>query len=238
MATILTMMLLLQTQPYPDVIDYSKGIALELAGPIQILKGRGYAIDEAGMIQALQDPLVRDMAGLLLRERAYLKVDFNTPAIAAALEKAFNDATREKNESDMDILAATLLTTAERGWVIDAVAALPLMKARSYQARLAQTLAFAGRGEGWPYVRDEVASGDAQRIYSALGRIDKFDGLANPLDGGQPIDVARELHQLATTTPDNVTWPTIVPESQRQRSKDYIEAKAQQIDKAKAEKRQ
>jgi hypothetical protein len=75
------------------------------------------------------------------------------------------------------------------------------MKTRYHQVQFAEILAFAGRGEGWPYVRDEIASNDAQRIYSAPGRIERFDGLPNPIAGGQPIDVARELHQLAATTP-------------------------------------
>jgi hypothetical protein len=67
---------------------------------------------------------------------------------------------------------------------------------------------------------------------SALARVDKFDGLQNP-GGGQPIDVARELHQLAATTPNNLMWPTFGPENAKQRIKDHIEREAAQIEKMK-----
>ena len=136
-------------------------------------------------------------------------------------------------------MAGTLLSMGKKDWIHDAVDILPRMSNRLDRIFLARTLAVAGRSDGWPYVRDEVASNDADRIYSALGVVDKFDGLPNPMAGGQPIDVAKELHQLAATTPDTVQWPTFnMPGLRKQRSKDHIEAKAAQMDKAKAQKRQ
>ena len=122
----------------------------------------------------------------------------------------------------------------KQDWIHDAVDILPRMSNRLDRIFLARTLAVAGRSDGWPSVRDEIASNDADRIYSALGVVDKFDGLPNPMAGGQPIDVAKELHQLAATTSDNVMWPNFdLPNMQKQRSKDHIEAKAAQIEKMK-----
>jgi len=94
-----------------------------------------------------------------------------------------------------------------------------------------------GHVEGWPYVRAAIASNDVNRIFSALVNVQVFDGVRNP-DGGQPIDVARELHQLAAITPDNLMWPTFGPESQKQRIKDFIERNSGWADEAKAGKRQ
>jgi hypothetical protein len=57
--------------------------------------------------------------------------------------------------------------------------------------------------------------------------VEKFDGLPNP-DGGRPIDVAAELHQLARTTPENLKYLSLSSTTSRQ----DIEAKAVQIEKA------
>jgi hypothetical protein len=49
------------------------------------------------------------------------------------------------------------------------------MNIRSNQVSLAKTLAWFGRAEGWPYVRDEIVSNDAHRNYMALGNIENFE---------------------------------------------------------------
>jgi hypothetical protein len=71
---------------------------------------------------------------------------------------------------------------------------------------------------------------DSNLIFTALMRVDLFDGKPHR-NGGRPIDVAAELHQLAATTPDNLMWPTFGPEQSKQRFKDHIERKAVQVEK-------
>ena len=235
--------------PYQDLIDDSK-VPKTDAGDVSVssytttMKQYGYEINETGIIAALHDQqdaavLIRQAATMLLRESNQLKVNLRTPGVASALQDAFNDAVRDNNQWAVTNMAGTLLSMGKKDWIHDAVDILPRMSNRLDRIFLARTLAVAGRSDGWPSVRDEIASNDADRIYSALGVVDKFDGLSSPMAGGQPIDVAKELHQLTATTPDTVQWPTFnMPGLRKQRSKDHIEAKAAQMDKAKAQKRQ
>jgi hypothetical protein len=70
-----------------------------------------------------------------------------------------------------------------------------------------------------------------------LEGVAKFDGLPNP-DGSRPIDVAAELHQLASTTPQRMKYSEKfdLPESvkaQMPTSKQEIEWAAQRIEKTK-----
>lgn len=112
-------------------------------------------------------------------------------------------------------------------WQTDAIALLPQMVDRRDQLQMALGLASVDRYEGWPYVQAVIAGDDVNQIDRALGRIEKFDGKPNTT-GGQPIDVAKQLHQLAATTPDNLTWPQSA--SSKQPIKDFMEAKAVDVE--------
>jgi hypothetical protein len=251
---VLSLMLMQQGryQAYPDLIDYAKVDPTDveyglITGALDTLKKYGYDINEAGIIAALHDPqssiadpglrqsrivLIRQAVTFLLRDTYHLKVNIRTPGTAAALQNAFHDALLDKDETAMTSMARVLPGMGKTDWITDAVAALPQMTSKHNQIDMATILAFVGHAEGWPYVRDEIASNDVNRIHAALDRIEKFDGLPNPI-GGQPINVAQELHQLAATTPDNLMWPTFGPKSSKQHIKQHIEAKAAEMDKKK-----
>ena len=207
------------------------------------LKAHGYAINETDLIAALQDrkaPEIRTFAVDMLLTLP------RTATIVAALKQTFNDAllmdthSREGRYREETIVRLARIMQGPLGdttWQNNAVRVLPQMTDPYHQLELAQILVRAGRTEGWPIVRSAIAGNDSGRIFTALGDVEKFDGLPNP-DGGQRIDIAGELHQLAATTPDTLTWPRFGSESSKQRIKDHIEAKAKQIDKAKEQKRQ
>jgi hypothetical protein len=228
-----------------DLIDFSKippdnaqttmGIEFEIA----LLKEHGYEINEAGIISALHDekdsifePLVKSAAASLVMS-PYLKVNLKTPGTAAALREVFADAilmAREEGfrESTLRDVVSALAVSGDTSWVNDVLAELPKMIEWTNQLSLAYALAGAGHAEGWPYVRAAIASNDSNRIFTAIWGVEKFDGLPNP-DGGQPIDVAAELHQLASATPDNLMWPNFGPEHLKTPIRTHIEFKAAQI---------
>lgn len=226
-------------RPYPDLIDYSKITFQTSLGSmieeIELLKNHGYEFTEADIIRALhdQDKSTKSAAIDVMTSR-HLKANLRTPSVVTALAEAFSDATLQKNELAIDSLARTLAGTDNRDWVNDAIAVLPRMKRASEQISLANTLAWVGRGEGWPIIRTALAGNDSTHIRSALNDIEKFDGLPNP-DGGRPINVAAELHQLAASTPD---YLMIGSGNSKTPVRAHMEAKAKQIDKAKAERRQ
>lgn len=99
----------------------------------------------------------------------------------------------------------------ETGWEDIAIAQLQKITVLNARINLAKTLANAGRGEGWPIVRDAIANATDPGFASvALGNVEYFDQLKDPsMGGGQPIDVVAELTKLAEVASDAPTSITL-----------------------------
>lgn len=191
------------------------------------LQKAGLDVNEDGIVAALYDPMLRDDAESLMisSKNNRLKVNLVTPRTMAALRDVYKTAMREyvpKIPPNMPNVQAplpssqrTLASLGDTTWVDDIIALLPHL---IYPYTAANDLASVGRGEGWPYIRASLSGNNTETALRQLDYIEKFDGLRNP-DGGQPIDVARELHQIAATTPRT--------------ARNAIEAKAAEIEKRK-----
>ncbi len=160
----------------------------EIERSLTIIAYHNYQDTVPSLIEALQDkknPLAATSAATLLRRYP------QSEQAVAALEKAITDP----RESVAVYAAYSLLVIGKKEWVQEAVARLPVMKARIPQIQFSGLLARTGNTKGLKYIIDAILDSDLTLIPIGLEEFAHFEGKFN--EKGERIVVVDELSSLA-----------------------------------------